>query len=146
MCYNYLKGDIEEKLMVNYFENDQATPIVFGNCKEAIKAAKTIKRKTGLEVTILSHKLSLINKIRFTHRKLTSFNPDILLLTLKDLAKDIQDYSTPLLIYCDEHNSDFIVDNLSTLEHLYIVIPTQEIYLFSKGNKQNENSEYNKQY
>jgi hypothetical protein len=121
-------------MMVNYFENDQLTPIILGNCKESIKAAKTIKKNTGLEVTILSQKLSLINKIRFIHRKLTSFNEDILLLTLKDLAKDIQDYSTPLLIYCAEHRSDFIINNLSSLEHLYIIIPTKDINLYLKGN------------
>lgn len=120
--------------MVNYFENDQVTPIVLGNCKETVNAAKAIKRKTGIEVTILSQKLPLVNKIRFTHRKITSPNQEILLLALEDLAKDAQEYSTPLLIYCEKHSADFIANNLSSLEHLYVLIPTEDINLYFKGN------------
>ena len=69
--------------MVNYFDNGFAVPIILGDGEESIKAASLIKRKTTLRVTVLSPKLSFMNRIRFKHIRLTSHRDDIILLALK---------------------------------------------------------------
>lgn len=120
--------------MVNYFENDQAIPIILGDCKETIAAASIIRKRTDLEVTVLAKRLSLLNKIRFTHRTLTSLKDSILLLTLKDIAERVSEYSTPLLIYCKEHNGELISKYISELEQLYVIIPAEEIKIYFEGN------------
>ena len=120
--------------MVNYFENDYALPIILGGCKESIDVAREIKSKTSLEVTVISHKLSFLNKIRFNHLKLTSKQEEIILLTLNDVARDALEYSTPLLIFCEDHDAEFIEKYRSELEQSYVMIPSREIkfYLGSK--------------
>lgn len=120
--------------MVNYFENEHAIPIIIGDCKETISAASIIRKQTDLKVTVLSTRLSPLNKIRFAHRKLTSLNEDIILLTLKDIAERINEYSTPLLIYCTKHNTELISKYISELQQLYVIIPAQEIKVYFQGN------------
>lgn len=112
--------------MLNYFENDLAVPIILGSSKEAIQSASLIKRKTILPVTVLSEKLSAINKIRFSHKKLVSSRDDILLLTLEDIAEETPEFSNPILVYCFEENG-FVSRNRSLLEKLYILISTKEL-------------------
>ncbi len=120
--------------MVNYFENDQAIPIILGNCKEVTDAARIIRRNTNLEVTVLAKRLSFINRIRFRHRVLTSSKENIVLLTLKDIADQTSEYATPLLIYCDKHNGELISRHISELEERYVIILAQEINNYFKGN------------
>lgn len=119
--------------MVNYFESDFARPIILGDHKESISAANLIKRKTTLSVTFVSNNLSVLNKIRFKHIIPSSESDDIVLLTLTDIPKHLPEYETPLLIYSKEHDEKFISENLSLLETLYILIPTEELKSFFEG-------------
>lgn len=121
--------------MVSYFENDYAAPIILGDCKESITAARQIRKKTSLAVTVVSQKLSLINRIRFKHRRLTSDEESIILLTLQDAVRDMREYSTPLLICCEDHNSVFISKYRAELEQLYVIIPAKQINSYFESNE-----------
>ena len=113
--------------MVNYFENDMAIPIVLGSCKETIAAARIIQRHTEHKVIVLSKNLSIFNKMRFSHRSITAQSDEIYLLTLRDIAREAYEYSTPLLVYCPEHSRDFISKHANVLESMYVLIPANEI-------------------
>ena len=121
--------------MVNYFENDYALPIILGSCKESIDVAKEIQRRTSLDVTVISHKLSFLNKIRFQHLPLTSKQEEIILLALTDYARDAREYSTPILIFCEEHDAEFIEKYRPELEHIYVIIPSREIKFYLGSNE-----------
>ena len=92
---------------MNYFENDFALPIILGNSKEAIRAAKTLQKNTDLEIHIIAKNLSIIGRLRFYFHKLYSSSDEMILITLEDLAKGFEEYDTPILIYSENEFGGF---------------------------------------
>ena len=84
---------------MNYFENEYALPIILGSSKEAILTAKTLQKKTDLEIHVIAKRLSLLNRLRFYFHRLCSDSEDIILMTAEDIARGFDDYYTPILIY-----------------------------------------------
>ena len=119
---------------MNYFENEFALPIILGNSKEAMRAAKTLQKKTELEIHVITKKLSLLNRLRFYFHKLCSDSDDIFLLTLEDIVRDFEEYYTPVLIYDENEYGDIIARNSHRIEAVFVVIKACDFEkYFAKG-------------
>ncbi len=111
--------------MINYFENDYSIPVILGSNVAELNAANIIRKQSKKEIHVFAQKLSLINKARYSFHKLPQGN-SLLPIALKDFANSIHEYYTPLLIYGNGF-SDFIEENKTELESIYITIPATEI-------------------
>ena len=119
---------------MNYFENEFALPIILGNSKEAMRAAKTLQKKTELEIHVITKKLSLLNRLRLYFHKLCSDSDDIFLLTLEDIVRDFEEYYTPVLIYDENEYGDIIARNSHRIEAVFVVIKACDFEkYFAKG-------------
>ena len=111
--------------MINYFENDYAVPVILGNGIEELNAASVISNRSNKEIYVFADKLSLLKRIKYTFHKLPKSN--ILTLTaLMDFSASLHEYFTPILIYGKDF-SEFIENNRSELESIYITVHANEI-------------------
>ncbi len=112
---------------MNYFDNEYAVPIILGNCKETMKIAKILRKSTSLDIHIFARRLSPLKRFQYKFHKITSNEDSIVLLALIDFANNLHEYYTPILIYCSDHDNDFIGSHTLELENLFIIIKTQDI-------------------
>ncbi len=112
---------------MNFFENEYAVPVILGSGKSAISVATLLHRDTDLKVHIFASKLSLIDRMLFRFHRILSESEDILLLSLNDFADTLQDYHTPMLIYCDDTGMAFVERNFDKLEQRYVIISAQAV-------------------
>lgn len=124
---------------MNYFENDFALPIILGNSKEAIRAAKKLQKKTELEIHVLAKSLSLVGRLRFYFHKLYSSSDEIVLITAEDLARGFEEYYTPILIYCEAEFGDLVKRHSDRIEATFITVVASDVEKLLKGEKTNEN-------
>ena len=124
---------------MNYFENDFALPIILGNSKEAIRAARALQKNTDLEIHIIAKNLSLIGRLRFYFHKLYSSSDEIVLLTVEDFVKGFEEYYTPILIYSEKEFGGFIQRNTERIDAVFITMSTSDVENCFKGRK-NENN------
>ena len=124
---------------MNYFENDFALPIILGNSKESIRAAKVLQKNTDLEIHVVAKNLSLIGRLRFYFHKLYSSSDEIVLLTVEDLVKRFEEYYTPILIYSEKEFGGFIQRNTERIDAVFITVSASDVENCFKGRK-NENN------
>ena len=125
---------------MNYFENDFALPIILGNSKEAIRAAKTLQKNTDLEIHIIAKNLSIIGRLRFYFHKLYSSSDEMVLITLEDLAKGFEEYYTPILIYSENEFGGFVQRHSERIDARFITVSASELKGCFKGRRTNENN------
>ena len=112
---------------MNYFENEFALPIILGNSKSALRAAKTLQKRTDLEIHIVGRGLSLLGRLRFYFHKLSSSSDEIVLLTIEDIVKGLDEYYLPILIYCEDDYGSFFAKNKERLESLFVTVNAKDI-------------------
>ncbi len=110
---------------MNFFENENALPVILGGGKEAISVANILRGNTDLRIHIFAQKLSFINRLIYKYHKLTSMDREILLLTLNDFADSLHEVYMPVLIYCDGESLDFVKQSFDILEQRFVIISAQ---------------------
>lgn len=125
---------------MNYFENDFALPIILGNSKEALKAAKALQKNTDLEIHVIAKRLSLVGRLRFYFHKLYSSSDEMILITLEDLTKGFEEYYTPILIYSENEFGAFVQKNSERIDACFITVIASDVEGCFKGRKTNENN------
>ena len=105
---------------MNYLNNDFFTLILIGNYPSY---AKRIYEATGTRIHAFSHSFSLSERIWTICHRLTSESEHILIRSLNDFAAGTDDYHTPVIIYCNESERDFISRHSADIESAFITVP-----------------------
>ena len=114
---------------MNYLDNDYLIPVILGNDKEAIAAARLVFDKTGIRPYIFSSEFSLEQRLLYRCKKVSAQSQLALILELCSFSQKHDAQGSPLLIYTDK-NRQFVQDHSDDIESRYVTVSAQELLSF----------------
>ena len=106
---------------MNFFDNQYLLPVVLGNDDETLKVAR-ILRKRHFEVHIFSNELAFSHRIRLKYHNTRNTANWLLNIKLSDFIAILHESYTPILIYSQSYEKDFIKQYFSELEKRYVIM------------------------
>ena len=113
---------------MDYLNSDFFTLILIGNHPAH---AKQIYEATGIRAHAFSHRFSIPGRIWSICHRLTSDSEHILIRSLNDFAADTDEYHTPVIIYCNESERDFISVHSEDIESTFIAVQYEALMIQS---------------
>lgn len=115
-----------------YHCNDYLVPVLIGDIKQIKPYASAILKKKKARPHIFGNSFSLFSKMRYYCHKVMPSGDFWLFAALFDFSAGLDDYYTPAIILCGEHDTDIYSKFGEELEKRFIVIKFED-YMNNEG-------------
>lgn len=104
-----------------WYEHEYLVPVFVGNGKSVIGKAKDLKRKTGIRPHVFAEHFSLFQRICFNCHTVKPFRNEFLLESLVHFSREIEKYSFPVIVRCDEFSEGFVKE-CEEIENYFLAV------------------------
>lgn len=122
---------------MNLSEHEYLLPIIIGNDKGAIAAAREIHKKTGARVRLFAQRFSLWQRFCFECRTVDPMRDDFLLESLISYLGSIEEYYCPVIIICDERARGFVKNFSKSVESACLAVEYKDFFNNQRKGKEN---------
>lgn len=119
---------------MNWYDHEYLVPVFLGIDNFSIKTAKLLKKLNNSKPHIFAENFGFLQKFSFHCHRVTPMRDELLLLSLLDFSKDLEEYKFPVIIY-SENMQSFISSNLEELECRFIIVSCSDANTFLKEKK-----------
>ena len=112
---------------MKYLDHEYLVPIIIGSGKNATRAAKKIKKSTGVDVHIFAEKFSFLQRMKYRCHKVSPLKADFLKMSLASFAASLEEYYFPMIILCGDTSDILVSERLEAFESAFVVVRYDEI-------------------
>ena len=105
---------------MNWLEHEYLVPVIIGNGRYAISAAKTIYRTTRIRPHIFSESFSVVQGLFGHCHKVSPMRAELLIESLASFADSLEEYCFPVII-CGVETEKILNTYSDIIESFYIV-------------------------
>lgn len=113
---------------MNISEHEYLLPIIIGNGKEAVSAARRINKKTGARVHLFASKFPFWQRALFICHTVEPMRVEFLLESLTSYLGSIEEYFCPVIIICDDHAQRFVDNHSAVVESACLAIRYEDFF------------------
>lgn len=109
-------------------EHEYLLPIILGNGKDAVSAAKKIYKKTGARVHLFASKFPFWQRAFYRCHTVDPMRNEFLLESLTSYLGSIEEFYCPVIIICDERIQRFVEQNSAAVESVCLAIRYEDFF------------------
>ena len=113
---------------MNISEHEYLLPIIIGNGKDAISAAKKIYKKTGASVHLFASKFPFWQRAFYRCHTVDPMRDEFLLESLTSYLGSIEEYFCPVIIICDKYTQDLVDKYSDEVESACLVVKYDDFF------------------
>ncbi len=132
--YDIIKYITKFWWIMNWYDHEYLVPVFLGNDSSSIETAKQLRKLNSAKAHIFAENFGFLQKFSFICHRVTPMRNDLLLLSLLDFSKDLEEYRFPVIIYSD-NMQNFISSNLEELESRFMIISCSDANALIKEKK-----------
>ena len=111
---------------MNWLDHEYLVPVIIGNDREAIKAAKALYKVTHIDAHLFAESFSFLQKLSFNCHSVDPMRDEFLLESLLAFANNYEDYYFPVIIV-RECNKSFVERYSDAIEAAYVTVNVSEL-------------------
>lgn len=113
---------------MNISEHEYLLPIIIGNGKDAVSAARKIYKKTGARVHLFASKFPFWQRAVFSCHTVEPMRDEFLLESLTSYLGSVEEYFCPVIIICDDHAQRFVNNYSAVVESACLAIRYEDFF------------------
>ena len=113
---------------MNISEHEYLLPIIIGNGKEAVSAARRINKKTGARVHLFASKFPFWQRAFYTCHTVEPMRDEFLLESLTLYLASVEEYFCPVIIICDDRAQRFAEKHSAIVESICLVTRYKDFF------------------
>ena len=116
---------------MNWFEHEYLVPVIIGNERDSLNAAKVIYKATGIKPHLFAEKFSFFQRLGYNCHVVSPMRDVFLVERLASFAASLEEYYCPILVLSSE-NCRLVTNYSDVIESAYVVINLEEILNFGR--------------
>ena len=122
---------------MNISEHEYLLPIILGNDKNAVSAARKTYKRCGVRAHLFAPSFPFWQRAFFKCHTVSPMRNEFLLESLTSFLGSIEEYYCPVIIICDDRAQNFVEQNSAVVESACMAIRYEDFFENeSKGKEQ----------
>lgn len=113
---------------MNISEHEYLLPIVIGNGKDAVSAARKIYKTTGAKAHLFSHRFPVWQRLFCVCHTVDPMRDCFVLDSILSYLRSVEEYYCPVIIVCDEYAQELVDKYSDALESACLVIEYDDFF------------------
>lgn len=119
---------------MNISEHEYLLPIILGNGKDAVSAARKIYKATGVKVHLFASSFHLWQRAFCVCHTVDPMRDSLVLDSLLSYLASVEEYYCPVIIICDKYAQDLVDKYSDEIESACLVVKYDDFFATeSKG-------------